>query len=199
MLEKNNQITQFTDKYEFTNLISRLLITRFFNSIKSLCPKKLSTVLEVGCGAGYSTRILYNHLKPIKFLASDIDPQLVSLTKERTPEVDVKVESIYNLQHSPASCDLVFALEVFEHLDNPILALQEIKKITNKYIIISVPREPLWRILNICRGKYLKYYGNTPGHINHWSTNSFKKFISTEFKIIKVKTSIPWTIILAQK
>jgi hypothetical protein len=30
-----------------------------------------------------------------------------------------------------------------------------------------VPREPIWRIGNMARGRYLGDLGNTPGHIQH--------------------------------
>ena len=198
MQEKNN-IKQFTDKYEFTNPITRILIKRFFKTIISLCPQQINTVLEVGCGAGYSTQVIYNHLKPKVFFASDIDPELVSLTKERVPEVSATSESIYTLSHKDKSFDIVFTLEVMEHLEQPNIALKEIKRVTNRYAIISVPNEPLWRILNLCRGKYIKDFGNTPGHINHWSKSKFKKFLSTEFKVKQITTSIPWIIALVEK
>ena len=41
------------------------------------------------------------------------------------------------------------------------------------YLLVCVPREPLWRGLNMARGAYLKDLGNTPGHLNHWSKRSF--------------------------
>ena len=37
------------------------------------------------------------------------------------------------------------------------------------HLLVSVPREPLWRALNVARGAYLRELGNTPGHVNHWS------------------------------
>ena len=82
-----------------------------------------------------------------------------------------------------------------EHLENPEKALSELARITKKYVIISTPNEPIWRILNCVRGKYIKDFGNTPGHINHWSSKSLKKMISKYFKIIEVKKPLPWTIV----
>ncbi|MES2223531.1 MAG: class I SAM-dependent methyltransferase [Patescibacteria group bacterium] len=199
MQEKNRNITQFTDKYEFTNPITRAILDNFFKAVLSLCPKKTNKVLEVGCGAGYSTKILYEHIKPETFHASDIDPELVKLAKERTPQITAEKESIYELPHKDNSFDLVFTLEVLEHLEDPEKALKELKRVTNKYIIVSVPHEPIWRILNMLRGKYLKHFGNTEGHINHWSKRSFTKLVGKHFKVIKVKTPLPWIVILAEK
>ena len=71
---------------------------------------------------------------------------------------------------------------------------------SKRYVIIGVPREPLWRFLNMCRFKYLKHYGNTPGHLNHWSKKSLVKLIENKFgKVIAIESPIPWTIVLAEK
>ena len=95
---------------------------------------------------------------------------------------------------------MVFLLEVLEHLDYPEIALEELKRISKRYLILGVPREPLWRFLNMCRFKYLKDFGNTPGHLNHWSKKSIIKLIEKKFgKVISVESVIPWTIILAEK
>lgn len=199
MQEKNHSITQFTDKYEYTNPITRILLDNFFNSIFSICPKKVNKVLEVGCGAGYSTKLLFNYLKPEVFYASDIDPELVKLTSARVPNVTSNTESIYKLPHKDNEFDLVFTLEVLEHLENPEQAILELKRVTNKYLILSVPNEPLWRILNMARGKYLKHFGNTEGHINHWSKKSFGKMLEKHFKVVAVRTPLPWIVILLEK
>jgi hypothetical protein len=42
-----------------------------------------------------------------------------------------------------------------------------------RHLLVSVPREPLWRMLNMARGAYWPALGNTPGHLNHWSRRSF--------------------------
>ena len=78
-------------------------------------------------------------------------------------------------------------------------AIHELKRTSAKYIIVSVPREPLWRILNMFRGKYLRCLGNTPGHINHWHSNSIINLLDNNFTIKRILKPIPWTMILAEK
>ena len=41
-------------------------------------------------------------------------------------------------------------------------------------LLVSVPREPLWRGLNMARGAYMRDLGNTPGHVNHWSKRALR-------------------------
>jgi hypothetical protein len=88
---------------------------------------------------------------------------------------------------------------VLEHLENYEMALQELFRVSRNYVIIAVPNEPLWRFLNLARLKYLKDWGNTPGHINHWSAASLAGLISKYGQVIKIYRPMPWIILLAKK
>ena len=119
--------------------------------------------------------------------------------RARNPQNIIYKESIYSLQRESSSFDLVICLEVLEHLDDPEMALKELGRVTNKFCLLSVPNEPLWRIMNIMRVKYISNLGNTPGHINHWSRKKFLKLLSKYFKVINYKNSTPWIIVLVEK
>ena len=97
---------------------------------------------------------------------------------------------------------MVVCSEVLEHLEEPENALKKINEITadKGYILLSVPNEPIWRICNMARGKYLKQLGNTPGHIQHWSKRTFCKMLTkNNMRIIETKTPFPWTMVLIAK
>ena len=49
---------------------------------------------------------------------------------------------------------------------------------------VLFPFEPVWRLGNMARGRYLKDLGNTPGHVNHWSRWSFRRFVATRFELL---------------
>ena len=49
---------------------------------------------------------------------------------------------------------------------------------SSRWLLVSVPREPLWRGLNLARGSYLRELGNTPGHLNHWSKRRFASLLA---------------------
>jgi 2-polyprenyl-3-methyl-5-hydroxy-6-metoxy-1,4-benzoquinol methylase len=189
----------FTDKYTKKNFISDKILKNFFTTLVSLIPKEIKTLKEVGCGAGFSTKELVDAFPHIKISGSDLDPELITQARTLNPSINFDIESIYTLSSGDNSSDLVLCLEVLEHLENPKQALLELKRITSKYIIVSTPREPLWCIANTIRGKYWRSFGNTPGHINHWSKKELTKFISSEFQVLEVKSPFPWTIILAEK
>ncbi len=193
---EDRSITQFTDKYTKTGSIGNLLVSNFFKKIKSVSPKDSESVLEVGCGAGYSLVDLQKFFKEnTLFSACDIDPELVRLAKEKNPGVNCEVASIYELPYEDKSFDTVVCLEVLEHLEDPRKALSELARVSKKYVIISTPNEPIWRMLNCLRGKYLTSFGNTPGHINHWSSRSLRKLVSGYFEVVSVRQPLPWTVI----
>ena len=89
-------------------------------------------------------------------------------------------------------------MEVLEHVPDPRAVLGEMARVASSWILASVPREPLWRGLNLARGAYLRSLGNTPGHLNHWSTASFVKFVSRVATVRAVEKPFPWTIVWAE-
>ena len=58
--------------------------------------------------------------------------------------------------------------------DDPERALDVLAGLARPWLIASVPREPLWRALNLARLSYVGDLGNTPGHLNHWSKRELR-------------------------
>lgn len=190
----------FAGKYEDTSMIAKYLVDSYFKSVEKLLQKTntITNAHEIGSGEGRSTMRLDKMVPNLS--ASEYVEDLVTLAKKNNPNTTVFQESVYSLQYEDKSVDLVFLLEVLEHLDYPEAALEEIKRVSKKYLILGVPREPLWCFLNMCRFKYLKDFGNTPGHLNHWSKKKLIKLIEAKFgKVIAIESPIPWTIVLAEK
>ena len=63
---------------------------------------------------------------------------------------------------------------------------------------LPVPREPLWRLLNMARGAYWPALGNTPGHLNHWSKVGFHSLLTRYGTVQEVRTPFPWTMLLVR-
>jgi ubiquinone/menaquinone biosynthesis C-methylase UbiE len=196
---------EFSGKYTESGKVGQILINNYFQSIENLLSEidiKMKNVLEVACGPGYSTQELLNILpKDIDFNASDIEKENIQIAKKKVGDnVEIRKENIYNLARANSSMDMVFALEVLEHLKYPEKALSEIKRVTKKHAIVAVPREPLWRVLNFMRGKYIKNCGNTPGHVQHWNLKSFKTFLTDNgFEIVEMRSPLPWIQALIKK
>lgn len=194
-----NNIGSFIDSYEKTNFISRWLFGNFFSCIQSMIPRGANSIFEIGCGGGYSSQKI-KEFTGDKFVgACDVNDDLLEIAKRKNPGIIFSRESIYEMSQSDSSFDLIVCLEVLEHLDDPEKAIIELERVTARYVLLSVPREPLWRFLNVARGSFLADWGNTPGHLNHWSKKSFVCLVEKYFEIKKVASPLPWTVILAEK
>ncbi len=210
-LKAKPETEDFAHKYteEGQGKIGSKLLDGYFRSVELLVQqsgvleRKSATAVEIGCGEGFSTQRLRELLpKNIKLQASEYVAELVPKAQQRNPKVSIIEESIYETTYADNTFDMVFLLEVLEHLDFPDKALQELARIIKPdgFLILGVPREPLWCTLNIARGKYLRHFGNTPGHLNHWPSFALRRFVEKNFgPVIQKKTPLPWTQVLAQK
>ncbi|MDL5047208.1 class I SAM-dependent methyltransferase [Oscillatoria amoena NRMC-F 0135] len=197
---KSSIVNHFCEKYEKSGKLGSLLINNFYRSISYLtdCAFKhtrVQKIHEVACGPGQSTKRILGHINNKNynqtFTASDYEIELVDYAQKTNPEVQVFQESIYDIKSKDSEIDLIFALEVLEHLENPEAAIKELARVS-QFAIISTPNEPLWRIMNFTRMKYIKDFGNTPGHINHWMPHQLQKLLKNHFIIIDSKLPIPW-------
>lgn len=195
-----DQDEQFTGKYEKTGRVGSSLVDGFYRSVKELLMPRLDgarTLHEVGCGAGYSTERMRDWIPlGIDFSGSDVTHSLVDKAQRRNPGIVIEARSAYNLGFPDKSIDILVMMEVLEHLDDPAAALTELARVARQNVLISTPREPIWRALNMARGKYLRDFGNTPGHINHWSSRGLKQQVSPWFEVIDSRQPLPWTILL---
>jgi len=187
------------DKYASNNPIVKWMMEGFHNSIDKIVTQVDPTEIhEVGCGEGYWT-IEYQG-KNIAVRGSDFSSKVIDVAKKNAERSGVNsnifsVKSIYELDTKTDSADLIVCCEVLEHLEDPVSALKSLEKLSFNNMIISVPREPIWRILNLARIKYVGELGNTPGHIQHWSKSSFEKLVSNHFDIVQTLTPFPWTML----
>jgi SAM-dependent methyltransferase len=196
----------FYGKYEASGRIGQALVTRYFATVRMLVDRVteagIESALEIGCGPGYSTQRLRQMLPATVALdASDYVPALVEAARAMNPGIEIEQEDVYELRRREDSYDLVFLLEVLEHLDHPGAALAELRRVLKPdgWLILGVPREPIWRALNMARGKYLGAFGNTPGHLNHWSARSIRTYVSRHVgEVVATETPIPWTLALVR-
>ena len=190
------------DKYGSKNPIVKIIMRGFHDSLDSLVNKiNPKSINEIGCGEGYW--VINWNKRGIITRGSDFSEQVIQIAKENAKSQGIEnhlfsVKNIYELEEGIDNADLIVCCEVLEHLEHPELALQSLEKVVDNYLILSVPREPIWRFLNILRGKYIKDFGNTPGHLQHWSSGAFVDLVSNHFEIIEIKNPFPWTMLLCR-
>jgi 2-polyprenyl-3-methyl-5-hydroxy-6-metoxy-1,4-benzoquinol methylase len=187
------------DKYGSTNPVVRRLMDNFHGRLDELWGKAApETVLDVGCGEGVLTCEWAERLGEGRIVGIDLhDPKLQSHWETRQrPNLEFRAEEATNLSFADGEFDMACAIEVLEHVPDPEQTLSEMARVARRWLLVSVPREPLWRMLNMARGAYLRDLGNTPGHVNHWSKVGFCSLLQNYGKVHEVRKPFPWTMVL---
>jgi 2-polyprenyl-3-methyl-5-hydroxy-6-metoxy-1,4-benzoquinol methylase len=190
----------YGDKYTTRNPLVRRLVEGFMREVLDLARRTAARrVLEVGAGEGEVSRRLGETLRPEWFVASDVAVSCATRIGETAPGTRCALLSAEALPFRNESFDLVVACEVLEHLDDPSSALRELHRVSRDWILASVPREPLWRALNLARLHYVADLGNTPGHVQHWTRSGFIDFARGAGRVEAVRGPLPWTVVLLRR
>jgi 2-polyprenyl-3-methyl-5-hydroxy-6-metoxy-1,4-benzoquinol methylase len=189
------------DKYGSTNPVVRRLMAGFERTLEELFTEAApSTVLDVGCGEGVLTERWATRLNPGRVVGVDLeDPKLqAEWATRRRDNLQFTPMLVEALQFGDGEFDLVAATEVLEHVEDPRRALEEMARVAARWLLVSVPHEPLWRALNMARGAYLAQLGNTPGHLNHWTQRGFVSLLSRYGDVVHTRSPFPWTMLLVR-
>jgi len=189
------------DKYGTTNPGARALMDRFQGTLDELFAKaEPQSLLDIGCGEAILTHVWAQRLAPRRVVGVDLeDPSIQAHWKERqAPNLEYRIMKAENLPFAEDEFDVATAIEVLEHVPDPDHTLAEMARVAKRWLLVSVPREPLWRALNLARGAYLKDLGNTPGHVNHWSKRGFVSLLGRHGEVVEARSPLPWTMLLVR-
>jgi 2-polyprenyl-3-methyl-5-hydroxy-6-metoxy-1,4-benzoquinol methylase len=189
------------DKYGSTNPVVKRLMAGFHRQLDDLFARAAPrSILDVGCGEGVLVCEWADRVGDGRVVGIDLDdPQLhAEWDKRRRPNLEYRVQKAEDLPFEADEFDFASAIEVLEHVPEPDHTLAEMARVAERHLLVSGPREPLWRGLNMARGSYLRDWGNTPGHVNHWSKRSFVSFLSTVGEPVVVRSPFPWTMVLVR-
>jgi 2-polyprenyl-3-methyl-5-hydroxy-6-metoxy-1,4-benzoquinol methylase len=188
------------DKYGSSNPVVRRLMSGFERALDTLFERAApQSLLDVGCGEGVLVHRWAERLgESRRVVGIDLEEESIQAGwAERTaPNLEYRVMEAQNLPFADSEFDLATAIEVLEHVPDPEHTLSEMARCAERHLLVSVPREPLWRMLNMARGAYWSELGNTPGHLNHWSRSSFVRLLSRHGDVVEVRSPFPWTMLL---
>jgi 2-polyprenyl-3-methyl-5-hydroxy-6-metoxy-1,4-benzoquinol methylase len=189
------------DKYGTSNPVARRLMARFMAQLDELVDRTGATEAhEVGCGEGELAIRLAR--RGMRVRGTDAFPQVLDEARRRADaagvEIDFEAAPVEQLDPERHSAELIVCCEVIEHLEDPERARGVLAGLARPWLIASVPREPLWRALNLARLSYVGDLGNTPGHLNHWSKRDFVRFLMPRFEVVEVSSPLPWTMVLCR-
>ncbi len=201
-VSKDGVVTGNTyDKYGSSNPVVRRLMDSFERTLDELFTlASPASVLDVGCGEGVLVQRWAQQLGEGRVVGIDLEEESIQAgwAEHSAPNLEYRVMEAQNLPFAAEEFELASAIEVLEHVPDPEHTVSEMARCASRYLLVSVPREPLWRMLNMARGAYWPALGNTPGHLNHWSRRSFTAMLSRYGEVAEVRTPFPWTMVLVR-
>ncbi len=201
-VSKDGVVTGNTyDKYGSSNPVVRRLMAGFEGALEELFTKAAPTsLLDVGCGEGVLVHKWAQQLGSARVVGIDLEEESIQAgwREHEAPNLEYRVMEARDLPFVDGEFDLACAIEVLEHVPDPEHTVAEMARCAARHLLVSVPREPLWRVVNMARGAYWSALGNTPGHLNHWSRRSFVELLSRHGEVVEVRSPFPWTMLLVR-
>ena len=192
--------TDFYDHAHSKNPLIRYLVRGYFDMMdRMLKDIEVPSVLDIGCGSGYVTNHINELLKPQEILGVDISPERLELARARYPSLNVMRFDALNMPLKDSSASLVVATQILEHIENSANFVGVLKRISSRYVFLSVPNAFLWRLGNIVRGKYWRALGNPPGHIKDWNKKKLYELLSLFFNKVEIRRHYIWLLALCEK
>jgi 2-polyprenyl-3-methyl-5-hydroxy-6-metoxy-1,4-benzoquinol methylase len=189
------------DKYGSTNPVVRRLMGAFERTLDELMARaQPHSLLDVGCGEGVLVQRWAQSLPTSRVVGIDLEEESIQAgwAQRQAPNLEYRTMPAEDLPFAADEFDLATAIEVLEHVPDPQHTVAEMARCAERHLLVSVPREPLWRMLNMARGAYLGQLGNTPGHLNHWSKRSFTRLLAQHGEVVELRSPFPWTMLLVQ-
>jgi SAM-dependent methyltransferase len=176
----------------------RWALARFHSQVRALLPADTTSLLEVGCGEGFSARAVLAG-QNMRAYGGDLNAAAVQQARQRCPAMACAVFDALWLPFPDGCVDVVLSLEVLEHLPDPARALNEYRRVARRHLLLSVPNEPNFRLQRLLSGKGVRRLGDHPEHVQHWSLAGFRRFVESQGISVTAAVSPPpfaWSVLL---
>ncbi len=200
MIEERSISLNYTSanlfKHTHPNPLYRAFIARFNARLLALADTvRPHSVLEVGCGEGFVLRYLAQRRPDWHLAGCDVSAGAIAYARRYCPcDVSLQVGDIYRLPVASAAFDLVICSEVLEHLDDVSAALAELIRVSRGHVVITVPHEPFFRLLDQL-AVWLKL-GPGSGHRQFWTAAGFRRLMRRYFQRVNFSYSPPYQLAL---
>jgi 2-polyprenyl-3-methyl-5-hydroxy-6-metoxy-1,4-benzoquinol methylase len=187
-------------KYESGNPFKRMALDRFYHALLSM-PFQPEKALDAGCGEGFGANRLLEKYPSLNISGVDISRQALLTAREIAGLIETAQTDVTRLPFTRNQFDIVLSLEVLEHLPDPAEAVRDYQRVSKRYLLLSVPNEPVFRTLRMLEGNDLLKWGDHPEHIQHWNFITFTRFLKKQgLRVISRKVPFPytWVIVLCE-
>lgn len=183
---KRNPTLHAEDSYwkfsKIIPLLDKLLVGQYLKNYSEI------KILDIGGGAGAVIKKISEHienrfdLKVAKFVM-DLSPAMLTIQRDNNPDLKGRINAdITQIPILSKSIDIVFCIDVLEHVPNYMKALEEIKRIS-RHSIFKVPLEDniYMRVLNLLSNNSQRTNSiESVGHLHFFNYFSLKKQINAK-------------------
>jgi ubiquinone/menaquinone biosynthesis C-methylase UbiE len=133
--------------------------------------------LEIGCNVGRMTTLLAkNH----HVAAGDVNPEFCKKAKRTSMHYRDRIEFVvFDASNSPFrddSFDTVLMIDVLEHLEDPVSALKEAKRVGRRKILLNVPN---YDFAHTLYPNMLPEHFKEPTHLQQTNIKMLKNWLCT--------------------
>lgn len=149
--------------------------------ILSMIPSDTRTIVDIGCGNGHITNELGLH-----YDVTGVDRSASALKYVKTKKIEASCD---NIPLPDQAFDMSFSSELLEHLEDDVFqrTIGEIKRLSRKYVFISVPNgENIEKFFTECPGCHFRY--SISYHLRSLDLEKIKK-IFPEYKVLNSSES----------
>jgi SAM-dependent methyltransferase len=101
----------------------------------------IRSLIDVGCGIGVNMKRIHHHFPDLPLTGTDISPSGIELARRyvgQSPQLEYQVLNVETAA-LPAKYDVVLCSQVLEHIQDDVRALQHLKQMSSKYLLLTVP------------------------------------------------------------
>lgn len=169
-------------KYTVDNRLYQWHLRQFLNCLYDMLDgTSPRTVLDAGCGEGFVADFIKRQDADLHITGVDLSEEAIRYARERFGEqARFCTGDLYDLPFPDNSFDTVLCSEVLEHLEAPGQAAGELGRVARNYVVITVPLEPYFKLLNDL-GQRMGLSPD-PGHVNFWTKEDFQAFIERHYE-----------------
>jgi 2-polyprenyl-3-methyl-5-hydroxy-6-metoxy-1,4-benzoquinol methylase len=189
--DKNLKLKSIVPEYSSKNfLVNKLFWDRLSTSVALSGADKSKKILDMGAGAGHLIRLLIKKgVPPDNIYALDFNVNFLRL-KKLYPGAHLSIGDLKNTGYSSGQFDVVFCLDVLEHIKDIEAALSELVRISKKgaSLVVSIPKENfLYKVGRfLIKGRFSMESG--PGSGKHYYTDKeLVSILKRRFKLVRVK------------
>ena len=187
-------------KYANTNPLHRLALGRFHDDMaETIRALKPASVLDFGCGEGFLLdKMAERGVDVPGYVGIDLRTDAIEEAARRHPSADFVLADIFDWPAQARKFDLVIASQVMEHLFEPARFLPRLGALASAHVLLTVPHEPWFQLMNLARGRDLIRLGNHPEHVNHWNVETFSAFVGEALDVERAWKAFPFVFVLAR-